>query len=127
MRIKGIVLKYHADTPKLRRQIGNIILTEKNSAGGGIFQTAEQVQRGALPASGGPQKGDQLSVRYLAGKIVYGGHIIPVLPAPARKRLRQVLQYYFHLLNSIFGAGAQAATGSHVPPPLLLINLWLQL
>ena len=95
MRIKGIILKYHAHAPQLRRKRRHILISKKNSAPGGLLQAADHVQRGTLPTAGRPEQGDQLSVRDFKGKIIDGSDLA-ALSAPGRKFFREILQFDFH-------------------------------
>ena len=72
MGIESIVLKHKTDTSVFRRKVGDIIITEKDFSGGGLLQAANQVQRGARSAAGGPKQTYQFTVGNFKIEIVDG-------------------------------------------------------
>ena len=93
--IQGIVLKHQADAAVFGRKIGHVVVTEENPAGGGLLQTADQVQRGALAAAGRAQQADETSVRNLKAEITDGGDRVTLFIS-TWKLLGQMVQYNFH-------------------------------
>ena len=100
VRIKSVVLEHQADAAVLRRQVGHVLVTEEDLAAGGLFQAADQVQRGALAAAGGAQQADQLPIGDLKGEVVDGGHIGHLFVVIG-ENLGQILQYNFHGVASL--------------------------
>ena len=95
MGVQGVILKYQSHAPVFRGQVGHIVVTEKDPAGGGLLQAADHVQGGALAAARGAQQADELSVGDLKGKVVDGNYLAALLP-PGGEDLGQVFQLDFH-------------------------------
>ena len=95
MRIQRIILEDKADAPVFRREIGDIVVTEKDLPRCGLFETADQVQTGRFSASRSPEKPDQLSVRDFKGEIVDSNHVLPLFVS-AGELFGQILKDNFH-------------------------------
>ena len=111
MRIERVILEHQPHAAAFGGQRGHVVLAEKHLAGGGLFQPADHVQRGALAAAGRAEQPHQLSVRKFIIKIADRHNVAPA--AARRKRLRQVLQCDFHaipfLCPFVYVYGAHAA------------------
>ena len=51
MGIQGVILEHQPHAPVLRRQVGDVVVAEEDTAGGRLLQSGEQVQRGGLAAA----------------------------------------------------------------------------
>ena len=59
MREKRIGLEDHRDIALIGRQDGDILVTDEDAAGGGVFKTRQHAQRRRLAAAGGAKQGHQ--------------------------------------------------------------------
>ena len=101
MGIQSIVLEHQTHTPMLGGELGDIIISEEDFAGGGSLQTAEQIQRSGFAAAGGTQKTDQFAIGDFKGEIIDGDHILPDIFITAGEFFGQILQYNFHVIPSL--------------------------
>ena len=94
--VQGIILEHQPHAPVFRGQVGNVVVSKEDTAGGGLLQSGEQVQRGGLAAARGAQQTQQHAVGNLKGEIVYGDNVGGLLFAAAGELFRQILQGDFH-------------------------------
>ena len=95
--IQRVVLEHQAHAPKLRGQVGHVVVAEVDLAAGGLQQPGDQVERRGFAAARGPQQADQLAVRDLKAEIVDGDHLVVGLLVAAGKLLGQMLENYLHM------------------------------
>ena len=98
MGIKRVVLKDHADAAAFGRERGDVLLSEKDFAGGGGLQPADHVERGAFSAAGWPEQSHQTAVGYFKAEIVDRDDARFLRASPGGKFLGQILQRNLHCL-----------------------------
>ena len=96
MGIQGVILEHQPHAPVLRRQVGDVVVAEEDTAGGRLLQSGEQVQRGGLAAARRAEQTQQHAVGDLKGEVVHGDHVGGLLFVAAGELFRQILQRYFH-------------------------------
>ena len=96
MGIQSIVLEHQTHAATLGGQLGDVVLSEEYFTLGGAEQSADEIERGALAASGGTQQAYKLAVGYFKRKIVYSHNVCLTLFASCGEFFRYVLQYNFH-------------------------------
>jgi len=72
VRVERIVLKHHRDVAVLRRQVGHVLTTDGDCAGGDILQSGHEPQHGRLAAAGRTYEYHELAVRDLKTHVVDG-------------------------------------------------------
>ena len=96
MGVEGVVLKHHAYPTQLRRQVGDVPVAEEDLSAGGLLQSADEVQGGALSAAGGAKQADELAVGNFKGEVIHSNHFTGGLPAGAVKGFCKMLKLNIH-------------------------------
>ena len=76
VRVEGVALEHHRDVSRLRLQIGDLAVADRDLAGGDLLQSGDHPQDRGLPASGGTHEDHEFAVRDLERDIVDGDHIV---------------------------------------------------
>ena len=73
--IQGVVLEHHRDVAVLRRQVGDVTVTDEDAAGVDLLQAREHAERGGLAATGRSDQDHELAVADVEIELVDGGVI----------------------------------------------------
>ena len=71
VRIKGVVLKYHADISLIRRKLCYILIIKINLSLGNRNNSAKHIKQSRFSAAGRTEQTNQMPVFKLCGKIAY--------------------------------------------------------
>lgn len=62
VRVQRVVLEHHGDVPVLRRQVGDVPVTDPDGPAVDVLQPREHAQGGGLSAAGGADEDEELAV-----------------------------------------------------------------
>jgi hypothetical protein len=91
MRIERVVLENQTDAAVFGRKIGDVVVPEEDLPGGRLLETADEVQHGALAASGRTEQTDEFAVGNFEREIVHRDDVFLDLPVPVGEFFRQIL------------------------------------
>ena len=73
---QSVALEHHGDAPLVGGDLGNIPLTDKHAAAGGVLKAGDHPQRGGFAAAGRAQQRHHLAVLDVQGDVVHSHEIL---------------------------------------------------
>jgi hypothetical protein len=83
MRKESIALENGIDFPQIRFGGGNVAAVKDHLSGIGLFETADNPEKGGFPAAGGTEDGEELTAGNGEGEIPYHGSLTEGFGDPA--------------------------------------------
>ena len=113
--VEGVVLEDHGDVPVLRRNIGDITVTDQDSSIVDFFQAREHAKRGGLPAARRAHENEELAI--------IDGEIQSIHSRNSSSRVNATCFIKRHrrhcfLLHRQVRAGRSVVNGNNSCPPL---------
>ena len=96
VRVQRVALEHKPHAPCIRRQLRHVVVAEQHAPRRGLFQPADEVERGAFAAAGRSQQPDHLTVGYLKIERPHGDDLLTTL-SPCGKFFRQPPQHDLHI------------------------------